>query len=103
MRHVLAGLALAAALAMSAAAHAEKRVFVIANDGGGYGVDRCLASGASCGNAVATAYCKSRDFTRAASFHKVDADEITGAVSSSGGQACRGTSCDAFIAIECTR
>jgi hypothetical protein len=102
MRHVLAGLAFAAALAVSAAAHAEKRVFVIANDAAGYGVDRCLASGASCGNAVATAYCKSRDFARAASFHKVDAEEITGAVPSAG-QACHGASCDEFIAIECAR
>lgn len=102
MRYALAGLAFTAALAVAASAQAEKRVFVIANDGGGYGVDRCLASGASCGSAVATAYCKSRDFTRAASFHKVDAEEITGAVPSAG-QACHGSSCDDFIAIECTR
>jgi hypothetical protein len=52
--------------------------------------------------AVATAYCKSRDFALAQSFHKVDREEITGAVRSSS-ESCRGSSCDDFVAIECTR
>ena len=64
----------------SVSAQAEKRIFIIANNSDGYGIDRCLASGANCGVAVATAYCKSRDFSQAASFRKVDHDEITGAV-----------------------
>ena len=75
---------------------------IIANNADGYGVDRCLASGAACGAAVATAYCKARDFAQAQSFHKIDRDEITGAVRSSS-ESCHGSSCDDFVAIECTR
>jgi hypothetical protein len=102
MRYVFAGLAFAAALACSASAQAERRIFVIANNADAYGVDRCLASGATCGAAVATAYCKSRDFAQASSFRKVEPDEITGAVRSSS-ETCHGSSCDEFVAIECTR
>ena len=102
MRYLLAAFAFAAVLYGNVSAHAEKRIFIIANNSDGYGVDRCLASGASCGVAVATAYCKSREFSQAASFRRVDRDEITGAVPSSGA-ACRGGSCNEFVAIECTR
>ncbi len=82
-------------------AQAEKRVFIIANNADGYGIDRCLASGASCGRPVATAYCQSREFTKAVSFRKVDRDEITGAVPTSAN--CPGSNCEDFVAIECTR
>jgi hypothetical protein len=102
MRYILAGLAFAAVLCGSVSAQAERRIFIIANNADGYGVDRCLATGASCGVAVATAYCKSRDFTQAQSFHKLDREEITGAVRSIS-ESCRGDSCDQFVAIECTR
>src|SRR5262249_40382489 len=57
MRYLFAALVLAAAV-FGTAAQAEKRTFIIANNSDGYGVDRCLASGATCGAAVATAYCK---------------------------------------------
>jgi len=103
MRYLLAGLAFAAALSASVSAQAERRIFIIANNADGYGVNRCLATGATCGGAVATAYCKSRDFAQAQSFHKIDRDEITGAVRSSS-ESCRGGSCgDEFVAIECSR
>ena len=98
MRYLLAALVLASA-AFGTAAQAEKRTFIIANNSDGYGVDRCLASGASCGAAVATAYCQSRDYAQAASFRKVDHDEITGAVPTTNGTAAR----DEFVAIECLR
>ena len=84
------------------AAQAEKRIFIIANDSDGYGIDRCLASGAHCGSAAATAYCKQREFTQAISYRKVDKDDITGAVPASG-RACSGSACEEFVAIECTR
>ncbi|MDT3687255.1 MAG: hypothetical protein RO009_19675 [Pseudorhodoplanes sp.] len=102
MRALLAMSCLAALLAASAA-QAEKRIFIIANDADGYGVDRCLASGASCGAAAATAYCHSKEFTQAASYRKLDRDEITGAVPTASGAACRGGACLEFVAIECTR
>ena len=98
MRIVFAALVVAGAVA-SSAAQAEKRTFIIANNSDGYGVDRCLATGATCGVAVATAYCKARDFAQAASFRKLDHDEITGGVPATNGSAGR----DEFVAIECAR
>ena len=101
MRALLTALCLAAILGGATAARAEKHIFIIANNSDGYGVDRCLASGAGCGTPVATAYCRSHDFDKAVSFRKVDRDEITGAIPNGGG--CKGASCDEFVAIECTR
>jgi hypothetical protein len=103
MRSLLATLVFAAALLIGASpANSEKRIFIIPNQADGYGVDRCLAAGAACGGAAAAAYCKSKDFTAAASYRKVDRDEITGAVPTSG-SACGRGGCDEFVAIECTR
>lgn len=102
MRSPCALLVCAAALLGSTAALAEKRTFIIANSPDAYGVDRCLATGASCGAAAAAAYCESKQYAKAASYRKVDRDEITGAVSSAG-NACRGGTCDEFVAIECSR
>ena len=98
MRTVFAALVIAGAV-FGTAAQAEKRIFIIANNSDGYGVDRCLATGATCGVAVATAYCRARDFAQAASFRKIDHDEITGAVPSTNGSSVR----DEFVAIECLR
>src|SRR3954469_21829649 len=101
MRLVVA-LSVATLLAGNLSAQAEKRIFIIANNSDGYGVDRCLASGESCGKPIANAYCQARDFALAASFRKVDREEITGAVPTSGGS-CRGSTCEQFVAIECSR
>ena len=101
MRSALAVAAFAVLLG-AATAQAEKRTFVIVNDSDGYGIDRCLASGESCGAPMASAYCKARDFSKAVSFRKVDKDEITGAVPS-GNSGCLGGSCEEFVAIECSR
>jgi hypothetical protein len=98
MRYLFSALVVAATV-VGGAAQAEKRIFIIANNSDGYGVDRCLASGASCGKAVATAYCQSRDFAQAASFHRIDRDEIAGGVPSTNGTSAR----DEFVAIECMR
>ena len=56
MRFIVAALTFAAFLCSNVSAQAEKRIFIIVNDPDGYGVDRCLATGARCGTAVATAY-----------------------------------------------
>ena len=103
MRFVIAAGAVAAVLLGAAAAQAEKRIFIIANNADGYGVDRCLASGAPCGATVANSYCHSREFAQALSFRKVDRDDITGAIPTSGPGACKGGSCNNFVAIECSR
>ena len=96
------GLAIVWAMTFALPAAAENRTFIIANNADGYGVDRCLASGATCGKAVATAYCQAREFARAASFRKVDHEAITGAIPTSN-LSCRAGACDQFVAIECTR
>jgi hypothetical protein len=98
MRLLFAALVVASAV-ISTAAQAEKRTFIIANYADGYGVDRCLASGAKCGAPVATAYCQSHDFVRAASFRKIERDEITGGVPTTNGTSRQ----DEFVAIECLR
>jgi hypothetical protein len=103
MRLLIASSAIAAVLLTAAAAHAEKRMFIIANDADGYGVDRCLSSGAPCGETVANTYCRAHEFAQAVSYRKVDRDDITGAIPTSGPGSCKGDSCDDFVAIECSR
>ena len=98
MRYLFAAVVLAAAV-FGSAAQAEKRVFIIANNSDGYGVDRCLATGASCGLPVATAYCKAREFMEAASFRRVDCGEIAATELATTGSSAR----DEFVAIECLR
>ena len=58
MRTPLISLVALLCLGFVTSASAERRMFIVANDADGYGVDRCLASGAKCGTAVANAYCK---------------------------------------------
>jgi hypothetical protein len=98
MRYLLAALTFAATLYLNVSAQAEKRVFILASNADGYGVDRCLATGAACGAAVAAAYCRARDYSQAASYRRVDREEITG-----GAPPCRGVGCSEFVAIECAR
>jgi hypothetical protein len=95
-------IALIASAACGGIASAENRTFIIPNNPDGYGVDRCLANGERCGATVATTYCQSQSFARANSFQRVEKDEITGAVPTSGKNACVG-SCDSFVAIICSR
>ena len=103
MRSILAAAGLAAVL-FAVPAQAEKRLFIIASDTGGYGVDRCLATGASCGAVVAAAYCQSRDFATAVSYRKVDREDITGAIpTSASAGTCKSSSCEEYVAIECAR
>jgi len=90
------------ALLFAAAAHAEKRIFIIASNTNGYGVDQCLANGESCGQAIATSYCRSREFSKALSYRKVDRDDITGAIPNDRDNCPKGL-CDDFVAIECGR
>ena len=102
MRYFLAALTLAFAMDANLSAYAEHRIFIVANNPDGYGVDRCLATGASCGVAVAAAYCRSRDFSTAASFRKVDRRELT-SLEADASNACVGGACEALVAIECER
>ena len=103
MRTVFVSLAAVFCLGLVTSAQAERRMFIIQNDADGYGVDRCLASGAKCGAAAANAYCKSHEFAEAKSFSKVDKDDITGAIPTGGSGGCTGPKCDDFVGIVCTR
>jgi hypothetical protein len=101
MRYLSALLTCAFALAVSAAA-ADTKVFIIANQADGYGVDQCLARGDKCGAPAARAYCQSRDFAQATSFRRVDPDEITGSVPKTGDK-CGHAGCNEYVAITCQR
>jgi len=81
----------------------DSRVFVIASQADGYGIDECLASGQRCGAHAARAYCKSRDFTDASAYRGLDPDEVTATVPEFANSSCRGSSCGRAIAITCAR
>jgi hypothetical protein len=101
MRSLPALLACAFLFAASAAL-ADTRVFIIANQADGYGVDQCLAKGEKCGAHAARSYCQSRDFAQATSYRRVDPDEITGSVPTTG-ESCSHAGCSEFVAITCQR
>lgn len=101
MRSISAVLAVAFVFAASAAS-ADSRVFIIANQADGYGVDQCLAKGDKCGAHAARSYCQSRDFADASSYRRVDPDEITGSVPKSAGN-CGRSGCNEYVAITCQR
>jgi hypothetical protein len=84
------------------AAHADSRVFIIANQADGYGVDQCLAKGDKCGAYAARSYCQSREFAQATAYRRVDPDEITGSVPG-GNLKCSGSGCNEYVAITCQR
>src|SRR4051794_41925363 len=81
MRRFSAVLACVLVTATSAAS-ADSRVFIIANQADGYGVDQCLANGDKCGSHAARFYCQSRDFAQATSYRRGHPDEITGTIPS---------------------
>ena len=101
MRPLLA-LIFGASMLAASSARAETRVFIIANQADGYGVDQCLAKGDRCGASAARTYCQSRDFAQASSYRRVDPDEITGSVPKSGTNCTHGR-CDEYVAITCQR
>jgi len=91
-----------AILLAASAASADSRVFIVANQADGYGIDECLARGEKCGAYAARSYCQSREFASATAYRRVDPDEITGSVPS-GGEKCSGPGCSEYVAITCQR
>jgi hypothetical protein len=76
-------------------------VFIVANQPDGYGIDQCLANGEQCGASAARMYCKSHQFAQAIAFHRIENDEITGAIpASTSSPVPHG---DAYVAITCQR
>ncbi len=76
----LSSLLTVTALSLSAPALADSRVFIVANQPDGYGIDQCLANGERCGAPAARSYCQSREFAEAKAYRRIDPDEITGAL-----------------------
>jgi hypothetical protein len=81
-------------------AGAETRIFFVENQPDGYGIDQCLASGATCGRPMASAYCRSHEYGEAVSFRKADPDEM---LKQAGDALCGAGGCYNFVAIECQR
>ena len=101
MRSISALLACASLFA-GPSAWADSRVFIIANQPDGYGVDQCLSKGEKCGAHAAQSYCQSRSFAQASSYRRVEPDEITGAVPKAS-ENCSHSGCGEYIAITCQR
>ncbi len=101
MRSTLVFLACVFWLSASAAS-ADSRVFIVANQADGYGVDQCLARGEKCGAHAARSYCQSRDFAQATSYRRVEPDEITVSVPKAAGN-CNHAGCNEYVAITCQR
>lgn len=90
-------------LAAFSTASADSRVFIVANQADGYGVDECLAEGHKCGAHAARSFCQSREFAQASAYRRVEPSEITAAVPDGGGERCAGPSCGEYVAITCQR
>ncbi|WP_454915868.1 hypothetical protein [Xanthobacter sediminis] len=95
-------LVLAGAALLSTAALADTRIFII-DSSDGYGVDGCLASGAPCGEPVATAWCHSHDYARALDFGRVENEPLVPASSGTPRAECTGPLCEGAVAITCSR
>jgi hypothetical protein len=90
-------------VAAASAASADSRVFIIANQSDGYGIDQCLAKSEKCGAHAALVYCQSREFAQATSYRRVDPDEITGSVPQNASASCGRGGCTELVAITCQR
>ena len=90
-------------LLLAPAALADSRVFIVANEADGYGIDQCLAKGEKCGAHAARSYCQSRDYAQASSYRRIDPDEVTGSVPKFSAKNCHHAGCNDFVAITCQR
>ncbi|MFG1480569.1 hypothetical protein V5F53_18215 [Xanthobacter sp. V4C-4] len=98
----LRALVVASVALLSTAALADTRIFIIDNSDG-YGIDSCLASGAPCGERVATAWCRSHDFSRALDFGRVENEPLAPASTGGVHAECTGPLCASAVAITCSR
>ncbi len=86
-----------------ATAQDAREIFVV-DSSDGYGIDACVASGATCGQAMADAWCRVHDYERAVGFGKVKSDATISAVSTAPVRtACYGAGCAETVAITCSK
>ena len=64
----------------------------------GYGVADCLASGAECGQVIATAWCEAQGYTLATAFGPAAREDVTGSV-----EKVAVRSPDASVSITCAK
>jgi hypothetical protein len=100
---LLPALFVCVALAAASPAAADSKVYIIANQPDGYGIDQCLANSERCGAHAAAAYCQARDFAKATAYRRIDPDEVTGSVPRTAAAGCAYGGCNEFIAITCQR
>lgn len=107
MRSILSALSaclfLGLVLGLASAANADSKVFLVANQPDGYGVDQCLAKGENCGAPAARAYCHAHHYAEAVSYRRVDPGDVTSAIPGSGNSVCHGSGCGEYVAIICQR
>lgn len=84
-------------------ATADSKIFIIASQSVGHGLENCRASDSRCGGTAALSYCQARDFSTATAFRQVDPDDITGAGYSDGTRLCSNGVCREYVAITCQR
>ena len=101
MRSLLVSFFVLALAAGAAYAQSETRIFIVSSHANDYRAARCVTEGEKCGEAMASAYCRSREFARAISHRKIPRQEITGGVPAA--STCNGGKCEEFVAIECAR
>lgn len=86
-----------------AAAQEPTAIFVV-DTSDGYGIDNCVASGASCGQAMADAWCRVHDYERAVSFGTMKSDATLSSVRATPVRtACYGGTCAETVAITCSK
>lgn len=81
-------------------ARAETKVFFVENQPDDYGIDECLASGATCGRSMASTFCRAREYDEAVSFRRAEPEEM---LREAAGTVCTANSCSNLIVIECQR
>lgn len=75
------------------------RLFIVANEPDGYGIDRCLANSLPCGQRAAHAYCKARNYANVLAYTRfVEQDELVKVASV---LSCPNGQCANYIAITC--
>jgi hypothetical protein len=82
----------------------EPTAIFVVDTSDGYGIDNCVATGAPCGQAMADAWCRVHDYSRAVGFGRMKSDATLSSVSTAPVRtACYGGACAETVAITCSK